>query len=120
MGWVANTILGFAVVLQIAVVSLCALWPIRRDLSLLSTVQGWHKLYSIADSNLDVWLLSSLACLGNIICLTSIANLGLRRRAAHVAPRYRVAQILIAVLALMCEVCHILVKDAMYGFVMIS
>lgn len=104
MGWVANTILGLAVVLQVAVVSLCALWPIRHDLGLLVTLQGWQKLYTIADSNLDVWILSSLACLGNIVCLTSIANLAHRRRAARMIPRYKLAETLIAVLALITEV----------------
>lgn len=104
MGWVANTVLGLAVVLQVAVVSLCTLWPIRHDLALLVTVQGWHKLYSISDSNLDVWLLSLLACLANIVCLTSIANSGRKRRARRVAPRFKVAQTLVAVLALIAEV----------------
>lgn len=104
MGWVANAILGFAVVLQVAVVSSCALWPIRHDLALLVSMQGWHKLYSISDSNLDVWLLSLLTSLGNIVCLTSITTSGQLRQTRRVAPRFRLAQTVLAVLALSTEV----------------
>ena len=96
--------LGFAIVLQVAVVSLCALWPIRHDLILLSTLPGWRELYSISESNLDVWLLSCLVCLGNIACLASIADTTQRRYPRRVLPRYKLMQFMTALLALVAEV----------------
>lgn len=36
----------------------CALAPLGPDVHKLSRFKGWIKLYGIATSNLDVWLLS--------------------------------------------------------------
>lgn len=105
MGVVAGVVFCTTLLLQLAVVSLCTLWPIKHDLALLTTPHGWRQLYSLANSNLDVWVLSTIACLANIVCLASIANFSLKRQTSHKAPAYKIVQVLVAVLALLSQVC---------------
>lgn len=45
---------------QVAVVSTAALFPLRGSLGALAHFRDAWELYSVADSNLDVWLLTLL------------------------------------------------------------
>lgn len=69
MSWTASAVLSIALASQAVLVSLCTFWPIRHDLPPFLSLQGWRELYSVPESNLDVWLLSSVTCLGSIIYL---------------------------------------------------
>ena len=104
MGIVAATVFGSTLLLQLVVVTCCTLWPIKHDLVMLIRPHGWQQLYSIANSNLDVWVLSVLACLANLICLTGVASFATKRETSQGAPPYKLMQILIAVLALLTQV----------------
>lgn len=104
MGVIAGVVFCTTLLLQLAIVSMCTLWPIKHDLALLTRLHGWQQLYSVANSNLDVWVLSTIACLANIICLASIANFSLKRETSHKVPPYKVVQVLVAVLALLTQV----------------
>ena len=105
MGVIAGVVYCTTLLLQLAIVSLCTLWPIKHDLVLLTRPHGWRELYSLANSNLDVWLLSTVACLANIICLASVASFSLKRETSHKAPAYKTVQVLVAVLAILSQVC---------------
>ena len=105
MGVIAGVVFCTSLLLQLAIVSLFALWPLKRDLALLTTPHGWRQLYSLANSNLDVWVLSAIACLANIVCLASVASFSLKRETSHKAPAYKIVQVLVAVLALLSQVC---------------
>lgn len=105
MGVIAGVVFCTTLLLQLAIVSLCTLWPIKHDLVLLTKPHGWRQLYSLANSNLDVWVLSTIACLANIICLASVTSLSLQRENSRNAPAYKTVQVLLAVLALVSQVC---------------
>ena len=105
MGVIAGVVYCTTLLLQLAIVSLCTLWPIKHDLALLTRPHGWRQLYSLANSNLDVWVLSTTACLANIICLASVASFSLNRETSHKAPAYKTVQVLVAVLAILSQVC---------------
>jgi len=104
MGLVAAEVFCITLLLQLVVVTLCTLWPIKHDLVMLTRPHGWQQLYSIANSNLDVWVLSTLACLANMLCLASVASFKHKRETSQGAPPYKVTQIVIAVLALLTQV----------------
>lgn len=104
MGLVAAVLFCITLLLQLLVVTLCTLWPIKHDLVMLTRPHGWQQLYSIANSNLDVWVLSTLACLANILCLASVASFKRKRETSQGAPPYKITQIIIAVLALLTQV----------------
>ena len=105
MGVIAGAMFSTTLLLQLAIVTACTLWPIKHDLMLLKRPHGWQQLYSVANSNLDVWVLSSLACVANVACLASVASFTLKRQTSCEAPSYRVAQVMVAVLALLTQVC---------------
>lgn len=105
MGVIAGVVFCTTLLLQLAIVSLCTLWPIKHDLAHLIRPHGWWQLYSLANSNLDVWVLSTTACLANIICLASVARFSLKRKSPHKAPAYKAVQLLVAILALLSQVC---------------
>ena len=105
MGVIAGVVFCTSLLLQLAIVSLCTLWPIKHDLALLTKPHGWRQLYSLANSNLDVWVLSTIACLANVICLASVANYSPKRETSQEAPAYKAAQVLVAALALLSQVC---------------
>ena len=104
MGLVAAVVFCITLLLQLVVVTLCTLWPIKHDLMMLTRPHGWQQLYSIANSNLDVWVLSTLACLANILCLAGVASFKRKRETSQGAPPYKITQIIIAVLALLTQV----------------
>ena len=104
MGLVAGVVFCITILLQLAVVSLCTLWPIKHDLVLLLKPRGWQQLYSVANSNLDVWTVSTIACLANTICLASVASFTLKQQTSHEAPHYKAVQVLVAVFALLIQV----------------
>ena len=104
MGLVAAMVFSVALLLQLVVVTLCTLWPIKHDLVMLTKPHGWQQLYSVANSNLDVWVLSTLACLANVLCLASVASFKHKRETSQQAPPYKITQIVIAVLALLTQV----------------
>lgn len=106
MGLIAGVVFCTALFVQLALVSLCTLWPIKHDLALLARPHGWQQLYSIANSNLDIWVLSNIACLMNIICLASVANFSLKRETSHQARAYKAVKVLVAVVALLTQVCN--------------
>ncbi|DBA78719.1 TPA: hypothetical protein ACH3X1_008631 [Trebouxia sp. C0004] len=103
MGLVAAVVFCITLLLQLVVVTLCTLWPIKHDLVMLTRPHGWQQLYSIANSNLDVWVLSTLACLANISCLASVASYKHKPETSQGAPPYKITQIVIAVLALLTQ-----------------
>ena len=106
MGLIAGVVFCITLLLQLAIVSLCTLWPIKHDLVLLLKPRGWQQLYSVANSNLDVWTLSTIACLANITCLASVASFTLKQQTSHKAPRYKAVQVVVAVFALLTQVCR--------------
>lgn len=106
MGLIAGVVFCTALFVQLALVSLCTLWPIKHDVALLLRPHGWQQLYSVANSNLDVWVLSNIACLINIICLASVATFSLKTETSHQAPPYKAMKVLVAVLALLTQVCN--------------
>ncbi|KAL3138200.1 hypothetical protein ABBQ38_005424 [Trebouxia sp. C0009 RCD-2024] len=103
MGLIAGVVFCTALFVQLALVSLCTLWPIKHDLALLLRPHGLQQLYSVANSNLDVWVLSTIACLMNIICLASVAQFSLKTETSHRAPPYKAVKVLVAVLALLTQ-----------------
>ena len=50
-----------------------ALYPLRHSLHQLLSFRGWKELYSISDSNLDVWLQSLFHCV--LFCACAIWSL---------------------------------------------
>lgn len=106
MGVVAAAVFGTTLLLQLVVVTFCTLWPIKHDFLLLTRPHGWQQLYSVANSNLDVWVVSTLACLANVLCLASVAVFANKRETSQGAPPYKVTQIVIAVLALLTQVLN--------------
>lgn len=73
-------------VVKLGLVSLAALWPIRNRLWHLKRYHSLAKLYTVADSNLDVlalaWLHTGviLVLLGHVMRIPQPAFFGPRRR----------------------------------------
>lgn len=73
---------------KLAVTTAAALWPIRHDLDALAHFWDIWPLYSLADSNLDVWLLALLHTLVVAVLLSRVAAPRRRFSGLVVPPPY--------------------------------
>lgn len=85
--------------LEVVGSSFCALWPLRHQLRTIRTWTGFVDFYSIAGSNLDVWLqsVSHSLLIPVIAALASVT--GQQRRASRAT-----GKAIIAVIAALCQV----------------
>lgn len=87
-----------------AVSTACALWPLQTHLHKLTHLSGWQHLYSLGNSNLDVWVQSLAHCLLLLLCLLAGAQLGRGPLQATAAARCRRARRAALLLTGLCEV----------------
>lgn len=73
---------------QIAAVSTAALFPLRGNLGALAHFQDAWEIYSLADSNLDVWLLTLLHAVVLWVLLSRVTAPRRRFSGLIVPPHY--------------------------------
>ncbi|WIA09667.1 hypothetical protein OEZ85_009053 [Tetradesmus obliquus] len=82
----AISIVAVFLLLELAIVSWCTLWPIGSELHELVRFAGWRKLYHVATSTLDVWLLAVLRiCVMLVLWSNTNTAYGRSRRHGSVA-----------------------------------
>lgn len=89
---------------DLAISTVCALWPIQNRLHKLQHLRGWQQLYSVGTSNLDVWVQTVLHCLLLFLCLVWGMRLGQRSLRPNTDKRCRRVKQAAVVLCGLCEV----------------
>lgn len=86
----AGVVFGLSMLIKLVVVSFACLWPVRGRLWTLKHYRSLRHLYSLTDSNLDVF---GLVWVHSAILIVLVANASSRRRrgfaGARVYPPYK-------------------------------